>query len=340
MFEFRPFCGFALRVVFMLQLCAFSSALLADQVIMKNGDIISGKVVSLDKKKITIDPPYTGQFEIKLDAVQSIQTDEPLEFEWADGQVSPARFVGAENGHLLLEIEEEQKPLTMAELEKAYRPQPYYRRESAAEGLLTINEGNTVNQSAAFKFDTLLRLGKHRQYASVLMQRDENNGVETKRQDLFRHEYNWMFQKRWSVGTTASYERDPIRDLSYRYTFGALAGHDFVDDEQAFFSIRGGLGYTSEELGDEPSQGPVGLWELNFRMDMFSDDLEVYHKQALTYQHYGDKNYIVKTDTGLKVDILWGIYATASYQFNYEAEPAPTKLNKDSTMRFGMGVKF
>lgn len=330
----------SISLIITLAVTALSNNVLADQIIMKNGDIITGKLSAIEKNKVTITPAYAGKIEIKLDKISSIITDDPLEIEQGNGEVVTARFAGADGENHLLMVIDGDRPIEITELKNAKRPQPYYRRESKAEGLLTVNEGNTVNRSAAFNIDTLLRLGKHRQYAVLTMQRDSNNNVDTKKQDLFRHEYNWLFDQDWYIGTTTAYERDPIRDLSYRFTFGALLGHDFFDDGQNFLTMKGGMGYTDEKLGVAPSHGPVGLWELDFRLKVNSAGAELFHKNALTYQHYGDHNLIANTTTGLKMDVMWDIYATATYRYNYETEPAPTKLNKDSTLGFGLGVKF
>lgn len=318
----------------------FPGIVLADQIIMNNGDIITGKLVRVDKNEITIDPSYTGKFAVNASAVVSIVTDDHLELELENGEVMDARFAGVQEDRQILIVGEDRVPVELNQLKEAARPQPYYQRESKTEGLLTINEGNTVNRNATFKLDTRLRLGDHRHYAVLMMKRDENNNVNTKKQDLFRHEYDWLFSNEWYLGSTATFERDPIRDLEHRFTFGSLLGRDIFDSEQGALTIKTGIGYTDEKLGDLPANGPVGLWELDFRQDLRGGDIEFFHDHALTYQHYGNNNLIVNTATGLRMDIMWDIYATASYRFNYESEPAPTKLNKDSTLGFGLGARF
>jgi putative salt-induced outer membrane protein YdiY len=313
---------------------------IADQIILKNGDTITGKIGAIEKNQVTIKPEYAEKMKIKLTAISSMVTDEPLEVELYDGELINARFVGSEDGNQRILVDEQPGMVDIVQLKKAKPPQPYYQRESKAESLLTINDGNTVNQSAAFKFDTLLRLGKHRQYMLLAMQRDSNNEVDTKKQDMFQHEYNWLFRKGWYIGSTSTYERDPIRDLSRRFTFGALVGHDFLDNNDSFLTVKAGGGYTDEKLGGEPSQGPVGLWELDFRFKLNDAGMELFHEQELTLQKYGEDNMIINTNTGVKMDVMWDIYATANYRYNYESEPAPTKLSKDSTLGFGLGVKF
>lgn len=188
--------------------------------------------------------------------------------------------------------------------------------------------------------DTRLRLGDHRQYAKLIARRDENDNKTTKRQTRISYEYDWLFRRNWYVGATAYYERDPIRDLSHRFTFGALLGHDFWNSGNSFLTIKAGAGYTDENLAEVTKNGAVGLWELDFRHRFSGSKVELVHDHTMTYQHYGDNNMIIRSNTGLRLDVLWKIYATASYRFNYETEPAPGRFSKDSTLAFGLGAKF
>ena len=101
---------------------------------------------------------------------------------------------------------------------------------------VTINEGNTNSKSAIVNADTRLRLGDHRQYAKLIARRDENNDETTKRLTRVSYEYDWLFRRNWYIGATASYERDPIRDLEHRYTLGLIVGRDIFNDDIKFLS--------------------------------------------------------------------------------------------------------
>lgn len=320
--------------------CLTPLTALSDRLVMKNGDVITGKISRVDKKEVTINPEYTKKFAVKRKAVVSIETESALEVELATGEVVRARFAGLDEGMQVLEVEERPTPVDIGNMTKASVPQRWYVRESHAEALVTINEGNTSSRSSVFNLDTRLRLGDHRQYGKFAMRRDENDGVTTKKQARANYEYDWLFRKNWYLGATADYERDPIRDLGHRFTFGALLGHDFLDNAHSFLTIKAGAGYTDEDLGGEAASGLTGLWELQFRYQFSGSRLEFVHDHNLAYQNYGANNTILRSNTGLRMDVLWDIYATATYRFNYETEPAPGKLSKDSTLAFGLGAKF
>lgn len=335
-----PF-SFRLLACMLLFLLAVT-AVNADQITMRNGDVISGKVTHVDGNKVEIKPEYTDKFAVQRKAVASIVTEQALEVELRDGRRVMAQFAGLEGTDQVVLIEDQRRsdPVSVDEVYQAAPPRKFYARKSHAEGMVTINEGNTVSRSSIFNFDTRLRLGDHRQYTKMVLRRDENKRQTTKKQARANYEYDWLFRRGWYLGATADYERDPIRDLGHRFTFGALAGHDLLDSSKSFLTAKMGAGYTDEKLGEAPTSGMVGLWELGFRHQLLGSKVELVHDHAMTYQHYGENNMIISSNTGLRLAVLWDIYATASYRFNYETEPAPGRFSKDATLAFGLGAKF
>lgn len=68
-------------------LLAFTSAVLsADQVIMKNGDRLTGVIVKFEGKDLTLESQFAGTVTIPWEAVTSIKSDEALNVGLKDGQ--------------------------------------------------------------------------------------------------------------------------------------------------------------------------------------------------------------------------------------------------------------
>ena len=330
----QTFCRYFLSLLMM----AAPGALLADQLIMQNGDIITGNISKVTQDKVTIKPAYAGKFEVNLSEVVSLTTDHTLQVELEDGQKVSAMFDGLREDKLILLVEEEKIQVDKTQVIQAAPPQRFYSRISNADALLSINEGNTNSRSAVLNIDTRLRLGEHRQYAKLTMRRDEQSGRTTKKQNVFRYEYDWIFNKPWYVSFTGDYERDPIRDLNHRTTLGALMGRDLLNNEDSFLTIKFGVGYSDEKLGGVPESGAVGLWELFLEHDF--GRTEVFHDHGINYQNYGDNNTILKSNTGVRIDVYKQLHAKITYRFDYETEPAPGKSKEDSTLAFGLGVRF
>src|SRR4051794_29403441 len=77
---------------FLFLLIAFSSDALADQVTLKNGDRITGKVVASDGSSLVIKSDLIGEVKVALTAVESMTTDDQLYVTFTDGRTVSGRL--------------------------------------------------------------------------------------------------------------------------------------------------------------------------------------------------------------------------------------------------------
>lgn len=82
-------------VTFLLAVCSVSA--LADQLTLKNGDRVTGTIVSADGTNVSFKTDYAGTLTIKLDAVQSIASDQALYVATKTGRVVVGK-VSAQEG--------------------------------------------------------------------------------------------------------------------------------------------------------------------------------------------------------------------------------------------------
>ena len=189
--------------------------------------------------------------------------------------------------------------------------------------------------------DTNLKLGDHRHIADLTLSREEQNGVTTKDQDLFRYNYNWLFNDPWFFGALLSAESDPIKDLDHRYILGALIGRDFINTPRTLLNGQLGLGYLTEEsIAGLDNESTAALWNLRYRQDLLKEDLEIYHNHSITSYLTGRTNTVIKTSTGLRYEITDLLYATIAIDYDYETNPAGIAQKDDLGLVLGLGVEF
>src|SRR5215475_1237624 len=70
----------------LLTIFFFSQLALADQVILKNGDRLTGSIVKSDGKELVIKTEFAGEVTIQWSAVQELNSAEPLHVESKEGQ--------------------------------------------------------------------------------------------------------------------------------------------------------------------------------------------------------------------------------------------------------------
>jgi hypothetical protein len=331
----------AASACYLFLLCLLPGALWADQLVMKNGDVITGTVSKISDGDVYIEPTYADEFAVSLSEVASIRNDKALEIEMKDGSEMTAQFAGVnEAGEQVLVVEGSPVSVGLADLEQAEEPAEWYDRVSHVEVNSTVNSGNTDSRNTLVFADTRLKLGDHRHLADLTVRRDETEGVSTKKQDLFRYEYNWMFNEPWYTGVTASYERDPIRELDHRYNIAAIIGRDLIDDAHRFLTFSVGMGYSEEKIAGNAESGAVAIWRLIYEHDFLGGDLSFFHNDSITYQLYDVNNTILKTNTGFRYDIIADVYASLSLRYDYETDPAAGAENEDTTLVIGVGAEF
>ncbi len=321
-------------------MAAAPGALLADRLIMKNGDVISGDIASIIDQKVNIKPAYTDEISISLDDVATIEADETYQVTLQDGKQVEAQFAGAKGDQQELVVEQQPMAIALADITVANPPKPYYERVSHADLNATWNDGNTDNQNVLIYADTRLRFGEHRHLGALTFARDESNGVQTKKQDLFNYEYNWLFNDPWYLGATAGYERDPIKGLDHRYTLGGLIGRDLINNDTILVTASLGAGWSEQEQDGVTDSGGVGLWKFIYEQDLRDGSLAFFHNHSINYQFYGENDLIFKSNTGFRFDLLANIYANLSFRYDYETEPAPGKKDYDATLAVGLGAEF
>jgi putative salt-induced outer membrane protein YdiY len=313
----------------------------ADQLVMKNGDVITGDIGKIENDKVFIKPAYGSEFSVDLAEVVSIDAEKVFEVELEDGREMNAKIAGsAAEGEQTLIVDGAQMAVGTMAISQAAQPEPWYKRTSHIDLNVTRNSGNTDSKSNLLFADTRLRMGDHRHLAELTIARDKTNDVSTKKQDLFRYSYNWLVNDPWYLGATASYERDPIKDLDHRYMVGALLGRDLIKDSRKFLTASIGMGYSDEKLAGISDSGATGLWNLIYEHDFRDGSIAFFHNQNLNYQFYGDNNMILKTNTGFRFDIVSDVYASISYRYDYESEPAADTKDYDSTLAIGIGASF
>ena len=77
----RKPCLWALLSVF-----TFCATLLADQVVLKNGDRLTGAITKSDDKTLLIKTEFAGEVTIQWPAVQEVNSAQPLHVTLSDGK--------------------------------------------------------------------------------------------------------------------------------------------------------------------------------------------------------------------------------------------------------------
>lgn len=314
---------------------------LADRLVMKNGDVISGDIKQIWDREIAIEPSYADEFFVDVDAVAYIEAERNFEIEFRSGRNMVAQLLGAdEEGNQVLAVGDQILSVPLEELMELEEPDEYFEWESHVDVSVGINKGNTDSQNGRFRTDGRVKIGDHRHTAELIMNRQEEEQETIKEQDIFRYTYNWLFDDPWFFGLSADLERDPVRELDHRAIFAAGLGRDIWDDANRTLRASLGLGYQNEQISQEESDSATVIWNLEFAHDLLGGAMETFHNQTIFTNVSGRSNTVAKTSTGASYEITDLLYASISLDYDYESNPADLAENEDLTLLFGLGLEF
>ena len=199
---------------------------MADQLRMKNGDIISGDISKIVDDKVYIDPSYADEYAIDLAEVESIEADQVFAVELKDGRTIEAQFAGASESEQTLMVEDETMSIGISELAQATDPllEPVVDAwDGTGEFGLVNTTGNTETTALNMRLN-FVRTGKrwrHRFTGTALktsedgVQDNERYTVEVQ-SDRKLSEKSWLFGAfRWDADKFGSY--DPQISLTAGY---------------------------------------------------------------------------------------------------------------------------
>lgn len=250
-----------LLIAFVVSIGIFSSA--ADQISLKNGDHLSGTLVKSDGKTLVLHTDYAGDLTLKWDAVQGIQSAEPLHVEFQDGRkavgavsTSDAKIQVATSGAAPVEVSVANvKTLRNDAEEKAYEkslhPGLFEEWKTGLNAGFALTRGNSETKNLSIGFlatrQTLHdKLGLYE--TSVYASNDAAGAVPSTTANTAGGglRYDHDLRDRVFAFGAADFFSDALQGLNIRSVFGGGGGYHAIKNDNTTLDLLAGLNYTHE----------------------------------------------------------------------------------------------
>jgi putative salt-induced outer membrane protein YdiY len=272
-----------LRLVVVFLVLALSSTLFADQVVLKNGDRLTGTIVKSDGKTLLIKTEFAGDVTVQWPAIQEINSTQSLHVGLNNGQ-TVVGAVATSDGNLAVSTSAKGTVTTPktavvamrndaeeAAYQKSLHPGLTQGWAGGANVGFALTRGNsqTKNLALAFTADRKTQTDHIGLYLnSVYATNDAPGAIPATTANTIQSgaRYDHDITARLFGFVGADFQTDALQNLNLRSALGGGLGFHVIKDNRTTLDLLGGLNYTRENyttfnrnfaaltLGEELSQ--------------------------------------------------------------------------------------
>lgn len=302
----RGFVAFCWMCQVMLLVFLCSGYALADEVILTNGDRLSGKIIDVRDGILTLETGYSEPVKLKFEAVEKMSSTEPVELHLTDGEVLKGKIITNTNRQAAVEAGPGREAVTVAfDTIAALNPPP--KEPVTWKGNITLGgnlkDGNTDSMNLSAGALAVRRSENDRFLINFLYNYTEDDGVRTAENTYGQLKYDYFLSPKWYLYLNVDMLSDDFQDINFRTSVGPGVGYQIWDEENRALGLEAGVSYTSEDrdLGEDKNWFSARLG-VNFLYKLF--DRVVFTDQFVIYPNLDDTGeYTLRNDAALVTDI-------------------------------------
>jgi len=328
-----------------LALAATAGLSRADEVVLSNGDKLTGKIGTVSGDSMKFTSPALGDMTIKLANIKSYSTDTPATLRLENRQFVTGTIKQADATQITTT---DGKSYQAADVKRVNPPAVGWTGSVVASGAL--DRGNSNSESVGFS-------------AGAVLRRDT---PETDDRFTLSTAYNFVRTGRGAAGDTttdnlagsvkyddfitdklygygnAGYYHDRIAELNYRLTPGAGIGYQWFEQKSLNFYTEAGVSYLYEDYENAPIDQNTAFRLAYHVNTAINDQVSLFHdvEYVAPFKLSQTNHYIIAADAGIRADLTKSIFTEFKVVYQRNDSPPAGRLKDDLMYLLGVGWKF
>lgn len=327
----------------------------ADQVVMKNGDRVTGTIIKKTGNDLTIKTDKFGVVTTTWDQVESVKSDKPVNLVLQDGRTVQGTLatVDAKVEVVAKDTKVSVTPADIATIRDAAEQQAYERRLHPGWGELwagtgTVGLAGTSGNAKTLTFTTgvaaarVTNTDKTSLYFNIIKASALVNGKSADTAQAVRGglSYDHDVNPRLFVNVFNDYEYDRFQDLNLRFVLGGGLGFHAVKKERSRLDLLGGADFNRSNFSTPLTRKSAELYwgdEYSLKLNAATSLVQSF-RMFNDLSNIGDyrMNFDVGASTKLSKWLTWNV-SLSDRNLN---RPAPGRKRNDLLYTTGIGITF
>lgn len=339
----------------------FAFPVFAGQIVLKNGDKLTGEIISSDATTLTLKTEYAGEVKIKRDAIASISSEEPLNVQLADrtvvGVVAPVeekeavviRAPGTEAITApIADVAAFRNEVMQRRFEREQERQLHPKLNDFWQGFVSFSVAGASGNADTATYSTAVAAsraaGKNKMALYFNQVYATQSTVEpfgaTANRLSGGYRVDRDLTRRMFVFGTTDFDYDQFLDLDLRSVLGGGLGWKVWKSDRGFFDIGTGGVWNREKFGSGliRKAGEVLITEelglkVNSRLKL-SQRMSLYPNISDTGQ------YRLNFDTGASMPVFGWLEWNIGFSSRFLSNPPPGLQKNDLLYTTGIRLSF
>ena len=302
------------------------------QVILNNGDRLTGTITQMVDAVVTIETELAGTLTIPSENIRTMTTDEPVKLVRSDGSATTETVTAA---------------MSLSEVSAINPPKPKPPRwKGDVSGGLVYTRGNTWNESYNASVNLQKRTEKTRTTlkgdTAKKKERSSDSSEEVTTEDWLKTsaKYDYFLSKKTYLFGEGRYETDDLALLDSRIIYGGGSGYQWIESETLNFATEAGLSCIHEDYKNTGTDKRLsGRFGYHFDAAL-NETFSFIHDLAYFPSTEQVSDYYLSSSAELRAKLNARWFVNAKVLFDYDVTPAAGKGSSDVKYLFGAGVSF
>ncbi len=337
-------CLIRLSILFGLYLIlGVVSPSFADEVILKNGDKISGTIQKLVEGVLTISTKYSKEIKIDFGEIKRLKSDSLVKLGLKNGWIVKGKIHPAPDGMLAVRSGKgkEEAMVHWKEVESINEPEKEEKKWAGNVNFgATHQSGNVERITGAFGAEGALDLDRDKFSAKFLTLYAEDDGDVTTRNTSGNVSFKHFFEPK--IYGTLNFDafKDKFKNLNLRYSVGPGVGYQIWDEPKKNLSFEAGITYFSEDLKTgEDKQYATARAASDFGYQL-TETTKITNRFVIFPNLDSVGDYILRNEAGLINDIGSGWGLKLSHIYDYNNNPPSGIKKADSYLIVGFQYDY
>lgn len=318
----------------------------ADEIILVNGDKISGTIIEKASGSIIVKTSYAGEVTIVWGQVAGITTTAPAVFKLTDETTIKGEALTTESGKIKIKSGEilVTEPIELGRID-AINPKKVEAQGVRLSGHVgaaaNISDGNTRNKNYYFDAEIVARTDKNRYTMGGEFSQSEVEGEKTSEAWITYMKYDHFLTSHYYMYANSLFNKDKFKDLNLRSVIGLGLGYQVWESEKKNLSIELGFAYTNEDfLTTQDESYPAGRWALRYDRFIFNSPTQFFHNHEVLFGFEDIADLYFRSATGLRFPLVAKLNAVMQVNYDFDNTPANGYQRGDTQYRLGVSYNW